>query len=47
MNKTFNAFFKLNKCTEISKFRNLAFYDVIYMEFLFKVNPRIFRKMLK
>ena len=29
MNKTFNSFFKFNKCTEFSKFCNLTLYDII------------------
>ena len=47
MGKTFNSFFQFDKGTKISKFCNCTFNNILNMILIFKMNPRIFRKMLK
>ena len=47
MYEAFDAFFQFDKGAEIGQFGYAAFYDIVYVVFFFKMQPRIFIEVFK
>ena len=47
MGQAFDSLFQLDEGAKVSKLCDLALYDVVHMVLFFKVNPRIFGKVLE